>query len=163
MWAWDLTSRVMDDFKAIKNQLEALCAKREYCVADIRRKALERLEGDREKADELVAALIADKFVDDSRYASAFAREKASLQGWGLIKIRFQLRAKGIPDQVISAALEEIDSDKASARLQKLLETKWHSLQDDPQGRLKLFKFALTRGYEYEEIDPLVRTITSPK
>ena len=124
---------------------------------------LNYLEGDREKADELVAALVADKFVDDSRYASAFAREKASLQGWGPIKIRFQLRAKGISDSVISAALEEIDADKASARLQKLLENKWHSLQDDPQGRLKLFKFALTRGYEYEEIDPIVRIITSPK
>ena len=163
MSALDSISSVMDDFKAIKSQLEALCAKREYCVADIRRKALERLEGDREKADELVAALVADKFVDDSRYASAFAREKASLQGWGPIKIRFQLRAKGISDSVISAALEEIDADKASARLQKLLENKWHSLQDDPQGRLKLFKFALTRGYEYEEIDPIVRIITSPK
>ena len=153
----------MDDFKAIKNQLEALCAKLEYCVSDIRRKALERLEGDREKADELVAALVADKFVDDARYASSFAREKASLQGWGPIKIRFQLRTKGISDAVISGALEEIDADKASARLQRLLENKWNSLRDDPQGRLKLFKFALTRGYEYEEIDPLVRQITSPK
>ena len=92
----------MDDYKAIKSFLEGLCAKREYCVSDIRRKALDRLEGDREKAEELVASLIADKFVDDARYASAFAREKASLQGWGPIKIRFQLRAKGISDAVIS-------------------------------------------------------------
>lgn len=153
----------MDDFKAVKSQLEALCAKREYCVSDIRRKAVERLEGDREKAEELVASLVADKFVDDARYAAAFAREKSGLQGWGPIKIRFQLRAKGVSDADISLALEEIDSDKASARLAKLLENKWRSLQDDPQGRLKLIRFALTRGYEYEEIDPLVRTITSPK
>lgn len=153
----------MDDFKAVKSQLEALCAKREYCVSDIRRKAVERLEGDREKAEELVASLVADKFVDDARYAAAFAREKSGLQGWGPIKIRFQLRAKGVSDADISQALEEIDSDKASARLAKLLENKWRSLQDDPQGRLKLIRFALTRGYEYEEIDPLVRTITSPK
>ena len=159
----DLIFSFMDDFKAIKNQLEVLCAKREYCVSDIRRKALERLEGDRQKADEMVAALVADKFVDDARYASAFAREKASLQGWGPIKIRFQLRAKGISDAIISSALGEIDPDKASARLEKLLLNKWHTLQDDPQGRLKLIKFALTRGYEYEEIDPLVRQITSPE
>lgn len=153
----------MDDFKAVKNQLEALCARREYCVQDIRRKALERLEGDRKKAEEMVAALVADKFVDDARYASAFAREKASLQGWGPIKIRFQLRAKGISEGDISSALGEIDSGRAAARLEKLLQNKWHSLADDPQGRLKLIKFALTRGYEYEEIDPLVRQITSPK
>ena len=141
--------------------LQGQCAKREYCVGDIRRKALEKLEWNREAAEEVVAALVADKFVDDARYASAFAGEKASLQGWGPIKIRFQLRAKGISDAEISSALEEIDSDKASARLQKLLENKWHSLQDDPQGRLKLIKFALTRGYEYEEVEALVKQITT--
>ena len=132
-------------------------------MADIRRKALERLEGDRQKAEEMVAALVADRFVDNARYAAAFAREKSGLQGWGPIKIRFQLRAKGISDADISSALCEIDTDKASARLEKLLRNKWHTLQDDPQGRLKLIKFALTRGYEYEEIDPLVRQITSPE
>lgn len=147
--------------KTVRSQLEALCAKREYCESDIRRKAMDRLEGDRQKADELVAALVADKFVDNVRYASAFAREKASLQGWGPIKIRFQLRAKGISEADIASALGEIDADKASARLEKLLLNKWHILQDDPQGRLKLIKFALTRGYEYEEIDPLVRQITT--
>ena len=152
-----------DALKTVKSQLEALCAKREYCESDIRRKALDRLEGDRQKADEVVAALMADKFVDNARYASAFAREKASLQGWGPIKIRFQLRAKGISEADITSALGEIDSGKASARLEKLLLNKWHSLQDDPQGRLTLIKFALTRGYEYEEIDPLVRLITKPE
>lgn len=151
----------MSDIKEIINQFQGQCAKREYCAADIRRKALEKLEWNREAAEEVVASLIADKFIDDARYASAFAREKASLQGWGPVKIRFQLRAKGISDADICAALEEIDAEKASARLEKLLANKWHSLQDDPQGRLKLIKFALSRGYEYEEIESLIRQITT--
>ena len=151
----------MGDIKEIINRFQAQCAKREYCAGDIRRKALEKLEWNREAAEEVVASLVAEGFVDDARYASAFAREKSSLQGWGLVKIRFQLRAKGISDADISAALEEIDAEKASARLEKLLANKWHSLQDDPQGRLKLIKFALSRGYEYEEIESLIRQITS--
>lgn len=151
----------MSDIKEIIVQFQAQCAKREYCAGDIRRKALEKLEWNREAAEEVVASLVADKFVDDARYASAFAREKSSLQGWGPVKIRFQLRAKGISDADISAALEEIDAEKASARLEKLLANKWHSLQDDPQGRLKLIKFALSRGYEYEEIESLIRQITT--
>ena len=151
----------MSDIKEIIVQFQAQCAKREYCAGDIRRKALEKLEWNREAAEEVVASLVADKFVDDARYASAFAREKSSLQGWGPVKIRFQLRAKGISDSDISAALEEIDAEKASARLEKLLANKWHTLQDDPQGRLKLIKFALSRGYEYEEIESLIRQITT--
>ena len=151
----------MSDIKEIIVQFQAQCAKREYCAGDIRRKALEKLEWNREAAEEVVASLVAEGFVDDARYASAFAREKSSLQGWGPVKIRFQLRAKGISDSDISAALEEIDAEKASARLEKLLANKWHSLQDDPQGRLKLIKFALSRGYEYEEIESLIRQITT--
>ena len=145
----------------VLDKLEALCAKREYCVSDIRRKAIERLDGDRQAAEELVQSLIGNKFVDDARYASAFAREKSGLQGWGPIKIRFQLRAKGISDSIITEALSEIDCTKARTRLEKLLENKWRSLSDDPQGRLKLIKFALSRGYEYEDTEPLIKRITS--
>ena len=145
----------------VLDKLEALCAKREYCVSDIRRKAIERLDGDRQAAEELVQSLIGNKFVDDARYASAFAREKSGLQGWGPIKIRFQLRAKGISDSIITEALSEIDGTNARTRLEKLLENKWRSLSDDPQGRLKLIKFALSRGYEYEDTEPLIKRITS--
>ena len=145
----------------VLDKLEALCAKREYCVSDIRRKAIERLDGDRQAAEELVQSLIGNKFVDDARYASAFAREKSGLQGWGPIKIRFQLRAKGISDSIITEALSEIDGTKARIRLEKLLENKWRSLSDDPHGRLKQIKFALSRGYEYEDTEPLIKRITS--
>ena len=145
----------------VLDKLEALCAKREYCVSDIRRKAIERLDGDRQKAEELVQSLVENRFVDDARYASAFAREKSGLQGWGPIKIRFQLRAKGISDSIITEALSEIDGTKARTRLEKLLENKWRSLSDDPQGRLKLIKFALSRGYDYEDTEPLIKRITS--
>ncbi len=145
----------------VLDKLEALCAKREYCVSDIRRKAIERLDGDRQAAEKLVQSLIENKFVDDARYASAFAREKSGLQGWGPIKIRFQLRAKGISDSIITEALSEIDGTKARTRLEKLLENKWRSLSDDPQGRLKLIKFALSRGYEYEDTEALIKRITS--
>jgi len=145
--------------KEVLSAMEALCAKREYCVSDIRRKALLKLEGDGEAAEEIVASLVADKFVDDARYASAFAREKASLQGWGPIKIRFQLRMKGISDADINAALDDVDTEKASARLERLLETKWKTLREDPQGRLKLIKFALSRGYDYSEVERFLTQI----
>ncbi|MBR0300483.1 MAG: RecX family transcriptional regulator [Bacteroidales bacterium] len=145
--------------KEVLSAMEALCAKREYCVSDIRRKALLKLEGDGEAAEEIVASLVADKFVDDARYASAFAREKASLQGWGPIKIRFQLRMKGISDADISAALDDVDTEKAAARLERLLVTKWKTLREDPQGRLKLIKFALSRGYDYSEVERFLTQI----
>ena len=134
-------------------RLQRLCSRAEYCSADIYRKALKDLEGDAGEASRVVASLKEDRYVDDARFASAFAREKASLQGWGPVKIRFQLRGKGISDVDISAALAEIDTQKADARLEKLLLEKQRSLEGDPQARLKLIRFALSRGYEYGAVE----------
>ena len=140
----------------IYSSLENLCAKREYCTSDICKKALDRLDGDSAAAEELVAKLVAEGFVSDLRYASAFAREKASLTGWGPVKIRFALGAKHISRDVIDEALGEIDTEKAGARLERLLETKRRSLEGDPQIRLKLIKFALSRGYDYDTVKKFV-------
>lgn len=138
-------------------RLQKLCSKAEYCRADVYRKALKDLEGDTEAAVKVVEQLVADKYVDDARYASAFAREKASLQGWGPVKIRFQLRGKGIKDADIAAALAEVEPEKAEAKLQKLLEAKARTLKGDPQGRLKLIKYALSRGYDYDVVEKMVQ------
>lgn len=149
--------------KSVLNALEAQCAKREYCTADIRRKALERLEYDAAAAEEVVGALVEGGFVDDFRYASAYAREKSSLSGWGPVKIRTTLLGRGVSREAALAALEEIDPERAAAKLEKVLETKWKTLCDDPQGRLKLIRFALSRGYDYEPVRPLIERITRPR
>ena len=143
----------MDEKKVkVTDRLRGLCSRREYCVADVRQKALKALEGDAATAAEVVETLVKEKYVDDLRYASAFARDKASIQGWGDVKIKYMLSAKGIAASVISEALHEIDRDKSSSRLYKLLENKLRSLKDDPQCRLKLLRFALGRGYSYDEV-----------
>ena len=117
------------------------------------RKALKDLEGDSEAAARVVASLKSDGYVDDARYAACFAREKSSLQGWGVIKIRFQLRGKGISDADIATGLAEIEPAKASARLEKLVAEKYRVLAGDPQCKLKLLKYALSRGYSYDEVE----------
>ena len=148
------------DTKKILQRLEALCSRREYCSRDIYRKALERCGGDIQKADEILESLKAERFVDDLRYASAFAREKSSLSGWGELKLRTALLAKGIPEALIREAIEEIDPERADHRLERLMEKKWASLSDDPQGKLKLLRYALGRGYLYEQVKPLVDKLT---
>ena len=95
----------MEEQKVLE-RLQRQCARMEYCVSDIRRKALKAMEGDPDAADRIVASLVKDRFVDDRRFAAAFAREKSALQGWGTVKIRFQLRGKGVSDEIITEALQ---------------------------------------------------------
>lgn len=146
-----------NDINKVTDRLRRLCSRREYCIADVRKKALDALEGDSEAASKVVDSLVTEKYVDDLRYASAFARDKSAIQGWGAVKIRYMLSAKGVHKDMIAQALEEIDDTKAESRLEKLLETKSRSLKDDPQKRLKLLRFALGRGYSYEETEAALK------
>lgn len=142
----------MSDVNKILDNLRRQCSRREYCTSDVLKKAEKSLEGDKEKAMQIVATLVEEKYVDDLRYASAYAREKSAISGWGAVKIRYMLSAKGIAKDVIAEALSEIDDVKADTRLMKLLDNKYRTLKDDPQCKLKLLRFALGRGYSYDEV-----------
>ena len=142
----------MSEISKILDNLRRQCSRREYCTSDVLKKAEKALEGDKEKAMQVVATLVEEKFVDDLRYASAYAREKSAISGWGEVKIRYMLSAKGIARDVIAQALAEVDPNRADSRLIKLLENKYRTLREDPQCKLKLLRFALGRGYSYDEV-----------
>lgn len=148
----------MDNAK-ILNNLRRQCSRREYCSKDVLAKAEKALEGNREEALKILQSLIEEKYVDDLRYAEAYARDKSSIAGWGEVKIRYMLSAKGIDRDTISKALEEIDVKKADDRLHKLLENKYRTLKDDPQWKLKLLRFALGRGYSYDEVNSVLKSL----
>lgn len=141
----------------VLDRMRNLCSRREYCRSDIMKKALTALDGDCDAAGKVVDILVAEKYIDERRYASAFARDKASLAGWGETKIRYMLSSKGVPRDVVEQALEDIDDLKARTRLEKLMENKFRSLKDDPQCRLKMLRFGLGRGYGYEEVAEVMK------
>lgn len=139
------------DPQKVADRMRGLCSRREYCRQDIMKKVLAALDGDADEAGRVLDRLVEEKYIDDLRYASAYARDKSSIAGWGSTKIRYMLASKGIDRETIAAALQEVDEGKASDRLEKLLAGKVRSLKDDPQRRMKLLRFALGRGYQYDE------------
>ena len=151
-------SDVKDPLK-VADRMRALCSRREYCRKDVLKKVMTALDGDAAKAEEVVGKLVEERYVDDRRYAAAFARDKASIAGWGAAKIRYMLAAKGVDREIIASALEEIDVNRADARLEKLMENKARSLKDDPQRRMKLLRFGMGRGYGYEEVSSVIDRI----
>ena len=68
------------------------------------KKAEKALDGDHQQAVKVLNVLVEEKFVDDRRYAAAFARDKSTIAGWGAVKIRYMLSAKGISKDSISEA-----------------------------------------------------------
>lgn len=127
----------------------ARCATREYCRADWRAKFRQAGIGAHE-AEETLDRLEAEGYVDDGRYARAYAHDKSLYDLWGRIKIKQALRLKDIAPAAIEEALAGIDEETYRTGLRELLRRKARSIRaaDEHERRMKLARFATGRGFE---------------
>lgn len=130
-----------------------LCARAEKSTGDAQRlmRGWGLVERDREQ---VLERLLRDRFIDDSRYADAFVREKVRLSGWGEYKIRMALQRKGVAKELIDAALEQTDRDTMSKRLREQLSRKARTAKYTTQYELKtkLIRYGLSLGYDFEAV-----------
>lgn len=116
-------------------------------------------EGDRAG---VLARLVKDGFINDNRFAAAYVREKSGLSGWGVHKIRTGLRGKGIPKDIIEQAIaSEYRQEDAVSRLEDIITKKMKCIKGGTKYEIKgkLFRFALSRGYEYDAVADVVERI----
>ena len=137
----------------IYSRMAKLCSAREYCRSEIARK-IEALKGESAiDTQAIISQLCKDKYIDENRYAAAFARDKSALQGWGEQKIRYALAAKGLADSAIAYGLEQVEPEKALRKMESVLAAKYRTLKGDERERFqKLVKFGAGRGYSYNQI-----------
>lgn len=110
--------------------------------------------------------LIADRYIDNRRYAEAYTREKSQLAGWGERKIAMQLRLKGVERETISEVLAELMADDSMAeRLREKLTKKLRTVKaaNDYELRGKLLRYALGLGYDYDMAAEAVERVAKQK
>lgn len=109
----------------------------------------------------IIDSLVKDKFIDEARYANAFAREKARFNNWGPRKIGTALRAKRIPDEYVSTALSEIEQFVSADKLSELIAKKAQTIsyKDNYDLKNKLLRFGVMRGFEYGEVLSVVEKL----
>ncbi len=138
----------------------ALCSTTEHCTADICEK-LTRWGISANDSRTIIERLVSERFIDESRYAVAFVKDKFRFAGWGRIKIRYALQQKRINNSDIVEALTTIDEEQYLDRLASLLQDKNKTIHDDnPESRkAKLCRFAASRGFETDLIFRQLKTI----
>lgn len=144
----------MNDDKLYKKTLTyyaSVCAARECCVFDIRQKMDKNGELDEQMKDRIIEELVREKFIDEERYCAAFVSDKARFNGWGPIKIRYELERKSLPKNMISNAIEDFDQSVFAERLTEHLRAKLgRGDLGDPKVRNKLLRAAAARGFSFD-------------
>jgi regulatory protein len=143
-------------------RLETLCVRAEHCGFELQEK-LRKWGLFGSEAEELLQSLAQRRFYDDARYASAFVRDKLQYNHWGRMKIMLGLRAKRVDSAIISEALDEIDQEEYEQVARDVLAAKARSIKDldTYEGRTKLYRAGLSRGFESQLVARIVKEIAT--
>lgn len=129
------------------------CSTKEVCISEISTKLLSwgLKESD---IDIVVDELKKENFIDEQRYANAFALDKFKFNNWGKEKIKFELFRKKIPNSFIIKALDEIDTVEYYNKAKKLFISKLKTIDDENElkKKQKVFSFMSNKGFETEII-----------
>lgn len=136
-------------YEQAKSKLEALCSQRELCEKDVRDRLLKWGLADDEQ-EKIITHLKKEKYVDETRFATFFVKDKYNLSHWGKSKIVFELKNRKIPSEVIEEAITQIPDDNYASQLEELLKKKRCSIKGGTPYEIgaKLIRFGVSKGYE---------------
>lgn len=108
------------------------------------------------EADSIVETLAADGWQSDTRFSELLIRSRVA-QGYGPLRIRAELAAKGVDEALISGALSAVEFDWA-VRLRQLYTRRYPEAPASAKERASRYRFLAGRGFTSEQIRSALKT-----
>jgi regulatory protein len=140
-------------FKIELEKARKYCSYQERSQQEVRDKLYE-LGLHRNEVEQCIAQLVSENYLNEQRFAIAYAGGKFRIKQWGRIKIKLALKQKKVSDYCIRKALEEISSKDYKTTLNKILSSKSKEVKEkNPLKRkYKIAQYAISRGFEPEMV-----------
>lgn len=113
----------------------------------------------KDQVEELISKLIQENFLNEERYAIAYAGGKFRAKDWGKNKIKYGLKQHQVSDYCIKKALKTIDEEEYVKTLQKLFAAKEKTLKSEKNifiKKKKIQQYLMQKGYEVSLINELL-------
>ena len=138
-------------------KLAALCSQSEHCTLEMKEK-MTRWGIDEDAQQRVVEYLVANRYVDDRRYARSFVNDKLKYNKWGPRKIEQSLWMKHIDESIQREALDDVDNEEYISVLRPLLTSKRKTTkaETDYEMNQKLLRFAIGRGFTFEQVKEVI-------
>ncbi len=145
-----------------KPKIEKFCAYQERSHQQVKRK-LQGYGLNGMDADILLVELMHANFLNEERYAMAYARGKSKVQGWGKAKIKQGLKRGGVGEKLIQHALASLGMDDYLDTLNTLATKKWPLIKGAShiEKVFKLKRYLLGKGYDFEAIDKTIAQVVT--
>ncbi|MCX8491086.1 MAG: regulatory protein RecX [Cyclobacteriaceae bacterium] len=112
------------------------------------------------EVDEILAQVISDGFLNEERFAKAFAGGKFRIKKWGRLKIKQELEMLGLTSRCVASGLKEIDSRDYRKTLQELIQKKTSQISEENEFKRKnlIARFVIGKGYESELVWSILKS-----
>ncbi len=133
--------------------MKRYCAYRERCHKEVEQR-MQNLGWAGEMREKIMIRLIEEDFLNEERYARAYARGKFYINKWGRNRIVHNLISKGISSRNIEAGLTEIDETDYLDTLRQLIKKKKNEYAGTPSyvKKQKILRYMTDKGYEIDLI-----------
>ena len=149
-----------DPVDPLLQRLEHFCAFRERCGQEVGQK-LSELKVPAAKTGVIMKHLKENGFLDDARFARSFSGSKFRNNKWGRIKIRYELKNRNIPDNVIREALEAISEEDYLKTIRELILKKQEEIKTGKHLNIreKIITFVTGKGFEFDQISEALKEL----
>lgn len=154
------TKRILTYEEALSRAI-VLCNKCEQCVPELTKK-LESWGLQYGDISKIIRQLKEHRYIDDTRYARAFAHDKLLFSGWGRNKTIQTLRLKRLSREDIENAFDNIEEDEYNEVARRVIRSKIHLSSEGIttyNSRIKILKSAIQRGFEYQLAAKIINSI----
>lgn len=132
------------------------CALQERCKEEVRAK-MKQWGVINNLINSTIERLVGEGFIDEQRYATAFARGKFRLFDWGKTRIAVELKKRRIPQALITNALNEIDDNEYWKTIESLIFKKTHSNNNPSREEIaKLMNYLAGKGFEPDLVGDVI-------
>lgn len=157
-----LRPRTIDSEPALYDAAIKLLTRRAHSVSEMK-KALIRRTADEDLIKKVLSRLKENGLIDDARYARQFARHRTEVRHQGRYRVVRELRARGVPDRHIEAAVDEATANSdESAAVRERIERKLRFLRGeiDDKRIASLYRSLLRAGFSSDTIRRELRRLT---
>lgn len=159
--------RQLDSESALYDAAIKILMRRAHSVHEMKR-ALERRCEDAALIKNVLARLKTSGLIDDARYAKQFTRHRTESRKQGKFRIARDLRARGVPDRHIEAAIEESaqQTDEATLVRQRIERKLRASRGPDTRKKIddrklaSLYRSLLRSGFSADVIRRELKSLT---
>ncbi|MBT2786690.1 MULTISPECIES: regulatory protein RecX [unclassified Halomonas] len=130
-----------------------LLARREYSRTELAQR-LKKKAFDDDAIDECLDALVEQGLQSDARFAASFVRSRI-LRGQGVIRIKGELRQRGVDQETLKSAFEEVEEGEQVDWFELARETlarRFDNPGETPKERARRERFLANRGFDFEQI-----------